>query len=114
MVKENFLTDSAVLRRYLSDADDGSAVYEDYALDGVLVREKYTFDEDEVGGSEVSVYYFPEFSVCRGGDGAECELPKPQKGDCCIIGGAELRIASVSYLQSAAGSKLSHVRLGLR
>lgn len=114
MVKENFLTDSAVFRQYIRDADDGSAVYAEYSLDGVLVREKYTFDEDEVSGSEVSVYYFPEFSVCRGEDEAECELPKPKKGDCCIIGRSELRIASVSYLSSAAGSKLSHVRLGLR
>lgn len=114
MVKENFLTDSAIFRRYVSDAEDGSAVYADYSLNGVLVREKYTFDEDDVSGSEVSVYYFPEFSVCRGRDGAECELPKPKKGDCCIIGGSELRIASVSYISSAAGSKLSHVRLGLR
>lgn len=114
MTKERFLTDSAVYRQYLKDADDGSAVYADYTLEGVLVREKYGFGEDEVGESEVKVYYFPSFSVCRNSAGEECALPRVKKRDLCIIGGAELRVGEAGYLYSAAESELSHVRLVLR
>ena len=111
MISEKYLTDSVIYKKYSGDGEDYTSTYEKYELTRVMVREKYSFGEDEVGENDTAVYYFPEMSVCRNESGEVCSLPRPAMGDRCVIGDNELRVAGVGYYN---GGRLSHIRMNLR
>lgn len=111
VIDEKLLSGSMIYKKYLGDGDDGEAVFISLTLDGVFVREKFSFGEDgdDVGG--VIVYFFPEISTCRDGRGRLIDFPIPENGDLCLWGMRELRVSEMSWHSN--GGILSHVRLVL-
>ncbi len=104
-----------VFRKFMGDGDGWAAVYRDYRLSGVFIGGRRILEEDwrEVGG--IKVYFFYSISVCEevaGGGYAEAEFPEVEKGDLCVIGGCEYRVAEAAYYRNAG--ELSHVRLILK
>ncbi len=107
---------AAVFRKFMGDGDGWAAVYRDYRLSGVFIGGRRILEEDwrEVGG--IKVYFFYSISVCEecvGGDEyVEAAFPEVEKGDLCVIGGREYRVAEAAYYRDAG--ELSHVRLVLK
>lgn len=105
-----------IYRRFIGDGEGWSALYRDYRLSGVFIGGRRILEEDwrEVGG--IKVYFFCSMSICEecvsGGGYIEAEFPDAAKGDLCVIGGHEYRVAEASYYKDAG--ELSHVRLVLK
>ena len=112
----DFLKDRIVYRKFLSD-DGKDAVYEDYTLGGVLIREIFAADSEMVQDGTAIVYFFPSVSICTDKNGTPCSLPRPKSGDLAVLqAGTEderiLRIGEAGYF--TGGGSLAHIRLKLR
>ncbi len=116
----NLCTDSAVLKIFKRDCDNGSAEYEEFLLDGVKVQEKRGSDPDMTKNNAVCVYFFHTASKCTDSRGKLVQLPRPKYGDLCIIhpnDGNEtaLRVSSVEYHSGVSPTGgISHVKIILR
>ncbi len=104
-----------VYRKFAGDVGGWDAVDRDYRLSGVFVGGRRILEEDwrEVGG--IKVYFFYSLSVCEenvGGEYVESDFPEAEKGDLCVVGGREYRVAEAAYYRDAG--ELSHVRLVLK
>ena len=113
---KEFIRDSILYRRLMEDGGRG-AVYKDYGLSGVLVREVFAVDPDMTESGVTVVYFFPGMSRCTDETGAECRMPMPKYGDMAVlrIGSEEervLRVAESGYFTGERG--LGHIRLKLR
>ena len=113
---KEFMKDCIRYRRLVEDHGSG-AVYEDYALDGVLVREVFAVDPEMSESGVTVVYFFPGMSRCTDKNGGECRMPMPKYGDTAVlrVGSEEervLRVAEAGYFTGERG--LGHIRLKLR
>lgn len=112
MIKERFLRDSAVYKRFLGDSSDGSAKYDEYSLTHVLVQRKSVINKSGERHGSLALYFFPEFSSCTK-DGAISILPAQEENDRCVVDGEEYRIAETSSPISG-GTALAHVKLTMK
>ena len=112
MIKERFLRDSAVYKRFLGDSSDGSAEYDEYSLTHVLVQRKAIINKSGEKYGSLVLYFFPEFSSCAK-DGVLTTLPTPGENDRCVVGGEEYRIAE-STSPMSGGTALAHVKLTMK
>lgn len=112
MIKERFLRDSAVYKRFVGDSSDGSAKYDEFSLTHVLVQRKSLLGKSGERCGGVLLYFFPEFSSCTK-DGADSPFPTPEENDRCAVDGEEYRIAECSSPVSG-GTALSHVKLTMK
>lgn len=112
-----FLKDSVIYRRFVEDSDDGGAVYEEFGLTNLLVREVFAVEPEMTESGVTTVYFFPGKSGCADENGNVCGMPCPKAGDLAVLHrGTEnertLRVAEAGYFTSDSG--LGHVRLKLR
>ena len=112
MIKERFLRDSAVYKKFVGDSSDGSAKYDEFSLTHVLVQRKSLINKSGEKHGSLVLYFFPEFSSCTK-DGALSALPTPEENDRCVVDGEEYRIAECSSPMSG-GAALSHVKLTMK
>ena len=96
-----FLRDSVCYRAFVRDRME-EAVYDDYTMDGVLVREAFAVDPDRTENGLTTVYFFTGMSTCTGSDGKVCGMPYPKHGDLVVLrAGTEservLRVAQAGY-----------------
>lgn len=117
MIKERFLRDSAVYKKFVGDSSvgdssDGSAKYDEFSLTHVLVQRKSLINKSGEKHGSLVLYFFPEFSSCTK-DGALSALPAPEENDRCVVDGEEYRIAECSSPVSG-GTALSHVKLTMK
>lgn len=111
-----FAKDAVVFLKYKPDTAAVSPAYDRYTLENVMVRETFAADAENVNGDSAVVYFFENGSVCRDPYGTETDLPRPAKGDRCVLhAGTEaevtMRVAEAGYF---GGSPLAHVRLKLK
>lgn len=112
MIKERFLRDSAVYKKFVGDSSDGSAEYDEFSLTHVLVQRKGIINKSGEKYGSLVLYFFPEFSSCMK-DGASAALPTPEENDRCVVDGEEYRIAESSSPVSG-GTTLAHVKLTMK
>lgn len=112
MIKERFLRDSAVYKKFVGDSSDGSAKYDEFSLTHVLVQRKSLINKSGERCGSLVLYFFPEFSSCTK-DGALSALPTPEENDRCVVDGEEYRIAECSSPVSG-GTALAHVKLTMK
>ena len=113
---KEFLRESVIYRQFSGDSGC-DAVYTDYRLDGVLVREIFAVDPDMTEDGTTILYFFPGKSRCTDTGGGVCGMPYPKYGDLAVLrDGTEnsrvLRVAEAGYF--AGGEGLGHIRLKLR
>ena len=112
----NFANDTIVYMKRKPEIHASSPEYERYVLENVMVREMFASEADAVEKSSAVVYFLEKGSVCRGPHGRTVGLPRPAKGDLCILhaGTPEevtMREAEAGYF---GGSPLAHVRMKLK
>ena len=112
MIKERFLRDSAVYKKFVGDSSDGSAKYDEYSLTHVLVQRKSLINKSGEKYGSLVLYFFPEFSSCTK-DGVNSSLPILEENDRCVVEGEEYSIAESSYPVSG-GTALAHVKLTMK
>lgn len=118
MIKEKILTDTAVYKKYLSDNENGEAVYKSYTLSSVLVRQHLEEKADSVSVSLTYLYFFPMLSKCTS-DGVECDFPIIGENDLCYLNGEEKPLKAAGMyipISSASSAKMNgrHIKLTLR
>ncbi len=111
-----FTKDAVVFLKYKPDIAAASPAYDRYTLENVMVRETFAADAENVNGDGAVVYFLENGSICRSPDGAETGLPRPAKGDRCVLHAgtadeANMRIMEAGYF---TGGTLAHVRLKLK
>ncbi len=82
---EGFIGGAALYLKYTGDHADGTALYDEYELSDVLVREKLAYSERGVEHGETVLYFITKKSTCYGADGEVCQLPKPREYDLCTL-----------------------------
>lgn len=118
MIREKFLTDTAVYKKYLSDNDDGEAVYKSYTLTSVLVRRHIEAKAGTPSVTRTYLYFFPLFSECIA-DGETCDFPIVGENDLCYVNGEEKPLKAAELyipISSTSSAKLNtkHIKLTLR
>ena len=113
---DGFSGGAAVYLKYTGDHADGTALYDEYELSDVLVREKLAFSERDVEHGETILYFISRKSRAFGPDGGECPLPKPRENDLCTLhGGTDdeitRRVAEAGYF--IGRGDIEYVRLKL-
>ena len=112
MIKERFLRDSAVYKKFVGDKSDGGAEYEEFSLTHVLVQRKNLIGKSGERYGSLVLYFFPEFSSCTK-DGADSPFPTPEENDRCAVDGEEYRIAE-SEVPLSGRTSLAHVKLTMK
>ena len=112
----NFANDTIVYMKRKPGIHASSPEYERYVLENVMVREMFASEADAVEKSSAVVYFLEKGSVCRGPNGICDGLPRPAKGDRCILhfgtkAEMTMRVAEAGYF---AGNPLAHIRLKLK
>ena len=67
MIKERFLRDSAVYKKFVGDSSDGSAKYDEFSLTHVLVQRKSLINKSGEKHGSLVLYFFPEFRLMHKG-----------------------------------------------
>ena len=111
--------DTALYRHFLGDGGDWGAVYEDFALTAVLLRERRAADPERPEDGVTQLWFFPGRSGCADGEGAAVPFPRVTAGDLVVLrnGCADERVLSVEAADDASECPLpgaAHVRLTLR
>ena len=111
--------DTALYRHFLGDGGDWGAVYEDFALTAVLLRERRAADPERPEDGETLLWFFPGRSSCADGNGRAASFPRYTPGDLVVLrpGEANERVLSVEAADDASECPLpgaAHVRLTLR
>lgn len=111
-----FADGTVIYLKYRPDVRAASPAYDRYTLENVMVRELFAADPEQGNEDRAVVYFLDSGSICRDPSGRIVRLPRPAKGDRCILhAGTEaevtMRTAEAGYF---GGSPLAHVRLKLR
>lgn len=109
---EKFLTSSAVYKSYIDDDENGMAVYNEYILTSILVREKTIALAEKVVTHEYSLYFFKDKSSCTL-NGEEKELPPLGENDICTVNGKQLRPSTKTTYDNGT-HKTAHTKMILK